>query len=182
MAMAMSSPASSRTLPLPKCPSYHRPIARKRLHLLVVSALLPAIQKNNGKSKTNPGLITGRRLMKRVSSRPNRGTLRIAAALVLASALTAQAQQPTAPAQAPIKIGIVTFLTGPAAAPFGIPGRNAAEVLVEMLNAGRLPAPYSQVGLGGPRSRRNTATRPARPPHTSPRNPTLYHPTHPPWP
>ena len=79
----------------------------------------------------------------------NRGTLRIAAALMLASSLTAQAQQPAAPAQTPIKIGIVTFLTGPAAAPFGIPGRNAAEILVEMLNAGKLPAPYNTVGLGG---------------------------------
>src|SRR5262249_57453097 len=107
-------------------------------------------------------------------------TLGLAAALTLTSLPVAPAQQAAAPA--PIKIGIVTFLTGPAAAPFGIPGRNAAEILVENLNAGRLPAPYSQVGLGGPRSRRNTATRPARPPHTSPRNPTLYHPTHPPWP
>ncbi len=79
----------------------------------------------------------------------NCSTLRIAAALVLASSLTAQAQQPAAPAQTPIKIGIVTFLTGPAAAPFGIPGRNAAEILVEMLNAGKLPAPYNTVGLGG---------------------------------
>src|SRR5262249_47145524 len=42
-----------------------------------------------------------------------------------------------------------TFLTGPAAAPFGIPGRNAAEILVENLNAGKLPAPYNQVGFGG---------------------------------
>src|SRR4051812_23648989 len=82
---------------------------------------------------------------------PHRGTLRIAAALMLASSLAAQAQQPAAPAQTPIKIGIVTFLTGPAAAPFGIPGRNAAEILVEMLNAGKLPAPYNTVGLGGAR-------------------------------
>jgi branched-chain amino acid transport system substrate-binding protein len=70
---------------------------------------------------------------------------------MLASSLAAQAQQPAAPAQTPIKIGIVTFLTGPAAAPFGIPGRNAAEILVEMLNAGKVPAPYNTVGLGGAR-------------------------------
>jgi len=38
-------PAASGTLPLPNCLSYHRPIARKRLHLLLVSGLLPAIQK-----------------------------------------------------------------------------------------------------------------------------------------
>jgi branched-chain amino acid transport system substrate-binding protein len=68
----------------------------------------------------------------------------------------AQAQQPTAPPPAPtaappatIKIGFVTFLTGPAAAPFGIPDRNAAEILVENLNSGKVPAPYNQIGLGG---------------------------------
>jgi len=68
----------------------------------------------------------------------------------------AQAQQPAAPAAPaaaaapePIKIGIVTFLSGPAAAPFGIPDRNGAEVLIESLNAGKAPAPYNQVGLGG---------------------------------
>jgi branched-chain amino acid transport system substrate-binding protein len=69
------------------------------------------------------------------------------AALTLGPAVTASAQQPAAPAT--VKIGIVTFLTGPAAAPFGIPGRNAAEILVENLNSGKVPAPYNQVGLGG---------------------------------
>jgi branched-chain amino acid transport system substrate-binding protein len=72
----------------------------------------------------------------------------LAAALSLAGTLTAAAQQPAA---APIKIGIVTFLTGPAAAPFGIPARNSAEILIEALNAGKVPAPYNQVGLGGAR-------------------------------
>ena len=72
-----------------------------------------------------------------------------AAALVLASTLPALAQQPAQPPAQPIKIGIVTFLTGPAAAPFGIPGRNAAETLIEALNAGKAPAPYNQVGIGG---------------------------------
>src|SRR5580765_6820507 len=73
----------------------------------------------------------------------------LAAGLALMTPLAAQSQQPAAPAQPPIKIGIVTFLTGPAAAPFGIPGRNATEILIESLNAGKLPAPYNQVGLGG---------------------------------
>src|SRR5262249_57624113 len=74
-------------------------------------------------------------------------TLGLAAALTLTSLPVAPAQQAAAPA--PIKIGIVTFLTGPAAAPFGIPGRNSAEILVENLNTGKLPAPYNQVGFGG---------------------------------
>jgi branched-chain amino acid transport system substrate-binding protein len=56
---------------------------------------------------------------------------------------------PTALAQQPLKIGIVTFLSGPAAAPFGVPARNAAEVVVENLNAGKLPAPYGVKGFGG---------------------------------
>jgi branched-chain amino acid transport system substrate-binding protein len=51
--------------------------------------------------------------------------------------------------EAPVKIGFVTFLTGPAAAPFGIPDHNAAELLVDELNAGKAPAPYGKVGLGG---------------------------------
>lgn len=48
-----------------------------------------------------------------------------------------------------LKIGIVSFLSGPAAAPFGIPARNAAELLIEKLNEGSLPAPYDRVGIAG---------------------------------
>lgn len=51
------------------------------------------------------------------------------------------------PAQ--LKIGIVTFLSGAAAAPFGIPARDAAEVLLEQLNAGNAPAPYNERGIAG---------------------------------
>ncbi len=53
------------------------------------------------------------------------------------------------PRPSEVKIGIVTFLSGPAASPFGIPARNAAEVLIDELNAGRVPAPYSTRGIGG---------------------------------
>ena len=86
--------------------------------------------------------------MRRHILSPHHRLLGPALAVTLASLGVAQAQQPAA-APAPIKIGIVTFLTGPAAAPFGIPGRNAAEVMIESLNAGKAPAPYTQVGLGG---------------------------------
>jgi len=64
--------------------------------------------------------------------------------LPLMTAGGAQAEEPT-----PVKVGFVTFLTGPAAAPFGIPDHNAAEVLVDQLNAGKVPAPYNRIGLGG---------------------------------
>lgn len=56
----------------------------------------------------------------------------------------AQAQEP-----APVKIGIVTYLSGAAAGPFGVPARNAAEITIEMINAGKFPKPYDQKGLGG---------------------------------
>jgi branched-chain amino acid transport system substrate-binding protein len=77
------------------------------------------------------------------------GALGFAAALMLVSAGGAPAQQPAAPAAAPIKLGIVSFLRGPAASPFGVPGRNGAEIVIEALNAGTAPAPYNTVGLGG---------------------------------
>jgi branched-chain amino acid transport system substrate-binding protein len=59
-----------------------------------------------------------------------------------------QAQQP-APDAKPFRIGVVTFLSGAAAGPFGVPARNSAEVFVEQLNAGKVPAPYAKKGFGG---------------------------------
>ncbi len=67
------------------------------------------------------------------------------AALAAMAAAPAQAQQ-AAPA---VKLGIVSFLTGPAASPFGIPGRNGAEIVIEAFNAGKAPAPFNKVGFGG---------------------------------
>lgn len=64
-------------------------------------------------------------------------------ALVLAAAMAAPA------AAEPVKMGIVTFLSGGAAGPFGVPARNAAELLVEAINAGTIPAPYNSAGLAG---------------------------------
>jgi branched-chain amino acid transport system substrate-binding protein len=52
-------------------------------------------------------------------------------------------------AQQPLKIGVVTFLSGPAAGPFGVPARNGFELVAEMINAGRTPAPYAAKGFGG---------------------------------
>ncbi len=49
----------------------------------------------------------------------------------------------------PIRIGVVTFLSGPGAGPFGVPARNAAELTFDALNAGALPAPYQTKGFGG---------------------------------
>lgn len=70
----------------------------------------------------------------------------VATAVIMASPLAAQ---PAQPAPTPYKLGIVTFLSGAAAGPFGVPARNAAELLVEALNAGKLPAPYDKKGING---------------------------------
>jgi len=67
---------------------------------------------------------------------------------VLAIALAAAAV-PAVAQDKPIKIGMVTFLSGAAAGPFGVPARNGAEVVAETLNAGKLPAPYATAGFGG---------------------------------
>jgi branched-chain amino acid transport system substrate-binding protein len=47
-----------------------------------------------------------------------------------------------------IKIGFVFFLSGPGAA-YGIHARDGAKLIVDALNAGKVPAPYSKVGMNG---------------------------------
>lgn len=49
----------------------------------------------------------------------------------------------------PIKLGVVTFLTGGGAGTTGIPARDAADMLIRDINAGKLPAPYNTPGFGG---------------------------------
>lgn len=72
-------------------------------------------------------------------------TLLLCAGLALAIAVNpAVAQEKKS-----IKIGFVTFLSGPAAGPFGVPAKLAAEGIVESLNAGKAPAPYNTKGFGG---------------------------------
>ena len=69
----------------------------------------------------------------------------MAAAAIGLMALTgaASAQDKTA------KVGIVTFLSGGAAGPFGVPARNAAELMIEAINAGSVPGVYNTAGVGG---------------------------------
>ncbi|HXU40793.1 MAG TPA: ABC transporter substrate-binding protein, partial [Burkholderiales bacterium] len=40
-----------------------------------------------------------------------------------------------------VKIGVVAFISGPAAAPFGVPAKQAADFVFEELNAGKAPGP-----------------------------------------
>jgi branched-chain amino acid transport system substrate-binding protein len=76
-------------------------------------------------------------------------TLQALALLLLAAPAFAQAPAGAAAEQKPFKLGVVTFLSGAAAGPFGVPARNGAEVLVEALNAGKGPGAYAKKGLGG---------------------------------
>ncbi|HZQ72313.1 MAG TPA: ABC transporter substrate-binding protein [Burkholderiales bacterium] len=63
--------------------------------------------------------------------------------------IVATAFSTLAAAQEPVKIGFVTFLSGPAAAPFGVPAKNAVEFVVDELNAGKAPGSYATKGFGG---------------------------------
>src|SRR3954453_3712911 len=54
-----------------------------------------------------------------------------------------------ASAQETFKLGIVTFLSGPAADSFGVPARNGAQFVIDQLNKGAAPSPYEKVGFGG---------------------------------
>ncbi|TAM75634.1 ABC transporter substrate-binding protein [bacterium] len=75
-----------------------------------------------------------------------------AAAAAVAIALVSLAARAPAAAQTQpqeIKVGIVAFLSGAAASPFGIPARNGAEILLEGLDKGSVPAPYEKKGFGG---------------------------------
>ena len=48
-----------------------------------------------------------------------------------------------------VKMGIPAFLTGAGAPAFGIPAKNGAELVVNAINSGALPAPYNNTGLAG---------------------------------
>ena len=56
---------------------------------------------------------------------------------------------PFASAQAPLRIGIITFLSGPAAGPFGVPAKNASDLLTDALNKGGQIPGYEKKGFGG---------------------------------
>jgi branched-chain amino acid transport system substrate-binding protein len=69
-----------------------------------------------------------------------------ASSIAVASALTVAG---AAQAEETFKIGVVTFLSGPAAESFGVPAANAAKLMVEKFNKGNAPAPYNKIGFGG---------------------------------
>jgi branched-chain amino acid transport system substrate-binding protein len=76
---------------------------------------------------------------------------RIRHAIALTAVVTATTMTFGAPvpAQESFKIGIVTFLSGPAADSFGVPARNGGQFMIDQLNKGAAPPPYDKVGFGG---------------------------------
>ncbi len=72
-----------------------------------------------------------------------------AASAISAVMLSGAVSSSIAEEKKPVKVGFVMFLSGAAAGPFGVPARNAAELMVESLNKGTVPAPYNSVGLNG---------------------------------
>ncbi|MBN9461317.1 MAG: ABC transporter substrate-binding protein [Burkholderiales bacterium] len=76
--------------------------------------------------------------------RPALCAISLAAASAAAGSGAWAAQEPP-----PVTMGVVTFLSGPSAEPFGVPARNAAELMIRALNAGEVPAPYDARGFGG---------------------------------
>ena len=70
-------------------------------------------------------------------------------ALTSTVAATTLALMAPASAEDTFKLGVVTFLSGPAADSFGVPARNGGQFVVDELNKGKGPAPYDKVGFGG---------------------------------
>ncbi|MCH9044555.1 MAG: ABC transporter substrate-binding protein [SAR324 cluster bacterium] len=67
---------------------------------------------------------------------------------IAVSLLTGAAPQKAQAAET-LKIGVVLFLSGAAAGPFGIPARNGVETLIAAINGGKIPAPYNTKGMAG---------------------------------
>jgi branched-chain amino acid transport system substrate-binding protein len=75
--------------------------------------------------------------------------LRRSAALLIGAIAAPIALALPASAEDTFKLGIVTFLSGPAAESFGVPARNGGQFVIDELNKGKGPAPYDKVGFGG---------------------------------
>jgi len=69
-------------------------------------------------------------------------------ALALAAAIGFSAPV-TAAENGKFRVGIVTFLSGAAAGPFGVPSLNGAKLVIDALNEGKVPAPYGLKGING---------------------------------
>jgi branched-chain amino acid transport system substrate-binding protein len=73
----------------------------------------------------------------------------IRGAMIAALAVVAATSGAQAAENGKFRVGIVTFLSGAAAGPFGVPSAHAAETVIDALNRGSLPAPYNTKGING---------------------------------
>jgi len=94
-----------------------------------------------GAQHKNPGSSPNHARHRPHAHRARTAALTIAAALAAPCAL--------ASAQAPVSLAVVTLLSGPSAPVLGLPALRAAELMVQAINAGELPPPYTRRGLGG---------------------------------
>lgn len=69
--------------------------------------------------------------------------------LLVTSVLVTGLASAPATAQETFKVGLVAFLSGPAAEKFGILLANGAKLTIDALNKGQVPAPYDKTGIGG---------------------------------
>lgn len=74
------------------------------------------------------------------------GLSRLFAAAILPLCLAAQ---PAHADVAPLKVGVITFLSGPASGPFGVPAKNASDLVAEAFNHGKQAPGYGTRGFGG---------------------------------
>lgn len=70
----------------------------------------------------------------------------------------------TAHAQDSFKVGFVTFLSGGASGPFGVPASQGAKLVVEAINEGTLPAPTTRWASTACNLKWLKWTKPAAPP------------------
>jgi len=94
-------------------------------------------------------LLDRRRDLAATSAASKEEFMKIIKKAVAAAVVAALVPAFAAAQEAPLKIGVVSFLSGAAAGPFGVPARNAAELTIEMLNGEKVPAPYATKGFGG---------------------------------
>ena len=73
----------------------------------------------------------------------------MAVATIAAAAIAAATAPSLAAENGKFRLGVVTFLSGGAAGPFGVPSINGAKLLINALNEGKVPGPYGQKGING---------------------------------
>ncbi len=89
------------------------------------------------------------RTTKSVKTIIRKGISLSAVAIAGSLSLAVMASPTMAEEEKTVKVGFVTFLSGGAAGPFGVPARNAAELMIQSINAGAVPAPYNSAGFAG---------------------------------